>query len=155
MRGRQEKRIPAPSKSCCCSTPLHLLRRLDSKGGKSCKAGKRQICFCNNIYTGLLRYTQSPRLGVHLLSHFLKTAAGLMQTIKSLQPESSRRQEWAELHCQQIQTDGMGRCALTSFLWVFVNWEHWKVSTREWGRGWTASVLGRRLKHTEQMAKLI
>lgn len=32
--------------------------------------------------------------------------------MQSLQPESSHRQEWAELLCQQVQTEGMGRCAL-------------------------------------------
>lgn len=30
-----------------------------------------------------------------------------MQSIESLQPERSHRQEWAELLCQQVQTDGM------------------------------------------------
>lgn len=39
--GEKEKRVPAPSKTCCSSTPLHWLRRLYSKGGKKLqKLGK-------------------------------------------------------------------------------------------------------------------
>lgn len=155
LRGREEKRIPPPSKPCCCSTPFPLAKEAGQQGGKKLKKlGKGKYISVTIAMLVFWDTHRAPDSGGHLLSHFLKTADGLMQSIKSLQPESSHRQEWAELHCQQVQTDGMGRCALTSFLRVFLNWEHWKVSSWEWGRGWTASVPGK-LKHTEQMAKLV
>lgn len=158
----EEGRRKGKKDSCSLQTLLlqyssPLAREAGQQGWKKklLKQGKGKRV-SETIVMLVLRDThRAPHSGGHLLSHFLKTAGGYMQSIKSLQPESSHRQEWTQLHCQQVQRDGMGRCALTSFQRVFVIWEHWKVSTWEWGRGWTVSVLGRRLKHTEQMAKLI
>lgn len=107
-----------------------LAKKAGQQGWKKLlKQGKGKYASKTIIMPVFLDTHRTPDLGGHLLSHFLKTAGGLMQSIKSLQPESSHRQEWAELHCQQVQTDTMGRCALTRFLRVLVKQEHWKVNT--------------------------
>lgn len=148
LRGREKKRIPAPSKLCCCSTLL-AKEAGQQRWKKLLKRGKGKYVSETIVMLVFWDTHRVPDLGGYLLFYFLKTAGGRVYSLRAAIDRSG--QNCTANRSKQEEWEGVSSPAFS----VFVYWEHWKVSTWEWGRGWRASVLGRRLKHTEQMAKLI
>lgn len=69
-----------------------LAKEAGQQGGKKLKKlGKGKYISITIAMLVFWDTHRAPDSGGHLLSHFLKTADGLMQSIKSLQPESSHR----------------------------------------------------------------